>query len=218
MYRRRRLAVLLILLLVVGAGVGLTLWQPWNGSPAPASPSPSAPSSSSSAPATPDASPTEEGADEDAEETAEPGDEASSTPEPTETVSACVTSDLTVMAVTDKDSYGAGELPKLSISLSNDSDQPCLINVGTAKQEFVITSGSDVWWRSTDCQTESSDQVVQLEPGTTVTSVEPVVWDRSRSSVTTCDGSRPQALPGTYHLSVSIAGITAADSRRFALR
>jgi hypothetical protein len=63
---------------------------------------------------------------------------------------------------------------------------PCLINVGTATQSFVITSGSDTWWRSTDCQSESSDQVVQLAPGQTVSSVTPLTWDRTRSSVDTC--------------------------------
>ena len=67
-----------------------------------------------------------------------------------------------MLAVTDKDSYGGDELPKLSITISNEGDEPCLMNVGTTTQKFEITSGSDVWWRSTDCQTESSDQVVQI--------------------------------------------------------
>ena len=123
-----------------------------------------------------------------------------------------------MLAVTDKDSYGAGELPKLSITLSNTSDHPCLINVGTATQSFVITSGADTWWRSTDCQSESSDQVVQLAAGQTVSSVTPVVWDRTRSSVDTCGSSRPPAPSGYFHLQVSIGGIQAADTGMFQLR
>ncbi len=95
---------------------------------------------------------------------------------------------------------------------------PCLINVGTATQSFVITSGSDTWWRSTDCQSESSDQVVQLAGGQTVSSVSPLQWDRTRSSVDTCGSSRPQAAAGYYHLSVSIGGIQAADTKMFELR
>ena len=95
---------------------------------------------------------------------------------------------------------------------------PCLINVGTATQSFVITSGSDTWWRSTDCQSESSDQVVQLAPGQTVSSVTPLTWDRTRSSVDTCASARPQAPAGYFHLSVSIGGIEAADTKVFQLR
>lgn len=123
-----------------------------------------------------------------------------------------------MLAVTDKDAYAAGELPKLSITLSNTSDGPCLINVGTATQTFKISSGTDVWWRSTDCQSESSDQVVQLAAGQTVSSVEPLVWDRTRSSVDTCDSARPSAAAGYYHLQVSIGGIEAADTKMFQLR
>jgi len=123
-----------------------------------------------------------------------------------------------VQAVTDQDVYSAGELPKLSITLSNTSGAACLINVGTATQSFVITSGTDTWWRSTDCQSESSDQVVQLAAGQTVSSVTPLQWDRTRSSVDTCGSSRPQASPGYYHLSVSIGGIQAADTKVFELR
>lgn len=200
---------MVLVLLAIVAGVVLAIWQPWNGAPAPSASATPVVRTTSATPtaATPTPTPTE----------------TSPTPEPTTTatepaITACSTADISVQAVTDKDAYGAGELPQLSITLSNESTVPCLINVGTATQSFVITSGSDTWWRSTDCQTESSDQVVQLEAGQTVSSVTPVTWDRSRSSVETCDGARPQAPAGYFHLSVSIGGIEAADTRVFQLR
>ncbi len=196
--------MIVVALLVVAGVVALAVWQPWRTlAPPAASPSVS-PVVTSPAP-TPSAS--------------TPSPAVTPTPTPSDAVvAACSTSDITVLAVTDKDAYGAGELPQLSMTLSNESDAACLINVGTATQAFVITSGSDTWWRSTDCQTESSDQVVQLESGQTVASVVPLAWDRSRSSVDTCDGDRPQAPAGTFRLAVSIGGITAADTRRFELR
>lgn len=207
---------MLLALLVVAAAVALAIWQPWRGWATPEASAAPSPHSSATATATGTATP--EASDTVAPE---PDDTASVAPTPsgTETaIAACTTSDIAVQAVTDKDVYGAGELPQLSIMLSNTSDQPCLMNVGTAKQSFVVTSGSDTWWRSTDCQTESSDYVVQLAPGQTVSSVTPLTWDRTRSSQDTCDGSRPQAGAGTFHLQVSIGGIQAADTKMFVLR
>ena len=213
MYRRRRLVALLLALLVVAGIVALVLalWRPWQGAPAATGTPSASPSVSTSTSTTAPA------------ETAAPVEESTPAVEPTApaaspTIAACSTSGISVLAVTDKDTYSAGELPKLSITLSNTSDHPCLINVGTATQSFVITSGTDTWWRSTDCQSESSDQVVQLEAGQTVSSVTPVVWDRTRSSVDTCGSSRPPAPAGYFHLQVSIGGIQAADTGMFQLR
>lgn len=213
--------MVLLALLIVGGIVAVVAWQPWRawadaapqptaGAPASAAPSDSAaplPSGS----ATPSSTPTPQVTSSADGDTGTPaGDE----PKP----EACTTGDVTVTAVVDKGSYGTGELPELSIRLVNDTDLPCLINVGTAAQTFEITSGSDTWWRSTDCQTEPSDQVVQLDAGQTVTSAAPLVWDRTRSSVDTCDGDRQKALPGWYNLSVSIGGIGSVEPAAFTIR
>ena len=203
---------LLLAIVVVGAIVALVLalWQPWRSAAPVSTPAPSVSTSAATAPpAAPSADPSTAPADPT------PEAEASGT---APAIAACSTADITVLAVTDKDVYAAGEQPQLSITLSNNGASPCLINVGTATQSFVITSGTDTWWRSTDCQSESSDQVVQLAAGQTVSSVTPVVWDRTRSSVDTCAASRPQAPAGFFHLQVSIGGIQAADTRMFELR
>lgn len=228
-YRRRRLGVLLVLLLIVAGVVALFVWQPWRSDAA--EPPPAAPVANAGAPtdqptdpptgtdATPGADEpgdddTEVGAD-DPEGEAEPDPSTTSTGPP---LPACTTGHVTVSAVTDRSAYSAGQLPQLSIALTNDTDEACLINVGTAAQSFVITSGSDTWWRSTDCQTESSDQVVQLAAGQTVTSATPLVWDRSRSAVDTCDRDRPNARAGYYILTVAIGGIQSVEEHQFRLR
>jgi len=226
-YRRRRLAVLLLAVLIVGGIVALVVWQPWRGmtdaasssaggAPASATPAPT-PGDSSPAP-TPSGTPTPRvtsSADGDTGDAEGSGDDGAAK---ASDVPACTTADVTVTADVDKSSYGTGESPKLSITLVNDTDEPCLINVGTAAQTFEITSGTDTWWRSTDCQKEPSDQVVQLDAGKTVKSASPIVWDRTRSSVDTCDGDRQKALPGWYNLSVSIGGIASAEPASFAIR
>nr|WP_221417347.1 hypothetical protein [Microbacterium marinum] len=214
------MVVVLLALLVVGGIVALVIWQPWRSWLDAAASGPSPAPASSSAPASPtassgSASPSATSAPAEPDpESSDPADAEGDEPE----VLPCTTSDVTVSAIADKSAYGTGELPKLSIQLVNDTEFPCLMNVGTTAQAFEITSGSDTWWRSTDCQSEPSDQVVQLNGGQTVTSAEPLVWDRTRSSADDCDGQRQSALPGWYNLTVSIGGIESVEPAQFTLR
>lgn len=206
-YRRRRLAVLLLLVLVlvaVGGGVWLAIAQPWSASaPADRTPTPDA-----AAPATPTESPS---ASPDA------------SPDPSETpgIAACTAEDVTVTAVTDADAYPAEALPQLSILLANTGTRDCTLNVGSSTQIFTVSSGDDVWWRSTDCQSESSDMIVTLAAGSSVPSASPVVWDRTRSSTDTCEEqNRPRAPGGgaSYHVAVSIGGFASETPKQILLR
>ncbi len=208
-YRRRRLVVFSSLILLVAAiavGVWLFIAQPWAGAAPTATPTPSA---SSSAAPTPDAT------------TDAP--EKTASPAPTESEAApapCRATDVTVEAVTDADTYPAGALPSLSISLTNNAASACTLDVGSATQVFTVTSGDDVWWRSTDCQENPSNMVVTLEAGQNVTSATPVVWDRTRSDVSTCDQeNRPRAPGGgaSYHVEVSIGGFSGTDTAQILL-
>ena len=95
------------------------------------------------------------------------------------------------------------------------------MDVGTATQSFVVSSGNETYWRSTDCQTNSASQIVLLESGKTVSSAEPVEWDRTRSATDTCQADdRPKASAGgaSYHLNVSIGGVDSLGSAQFILR
>ena len=204
-YRRRRIvffgtAIVVLALLIVL--VWTLIARSSAGGDAP-SPSPS-PSASPSASPSPSATPPAEG----------------ETPPPAAETAACTAQDVEVKAVTDAESYAADALPQLSISLTNKSAKDCTLNVGTTTQKFTITSGSDTWWRSTDCQQNPSDMINTLKAGSTVTSAAPVTWDRTRSSVDTCgSGDRPKAPGGgaTYHLTVSIGGFDSAGSSSFIL-
>ncbi len=217
---------MLLAILVVAGIVAVVAWQPWRawadaeGSPAQAAPT-SAPASTAPAgtpiptsPAPGSPAPT---ATPGAPATTPPADDEASADDDTE-ILPCTTADVTVAATVDKSSYGTKELPKLSITLTNDAGMACLINVGTTSQRFEITSGSDTWWRSTDCQTEPSDQVVKIEAGQKVSSATPLVWDRTRSSADSCDGKRQNALPGWYNLTVSVGGIESVEPAQFTLR
>lgn len=204
-YRRRRLIVfggLILLIAALAVGIWLVIAQPWANAGAEPKPTTSATQTP-----TPEAT---------GEETPSPEPTAEETPG----AAPCAPTDVKVEATTDSDTYPAGALPELSIVLTNSGSSDCTIDVGSAKQMFTVSSGGDVWWRSSDCQENPTSQVVTLAAGQSVPSAAPVVWDRTRSDVATCDQeNRPRAPGGgaSYHVAVSIGGFEAATTRQILL-
>jgi len=211
-YRRRRIFVVIlivVLIAVIAGGVWLAIAQPWKTTattPPVASTTPATTTPASPTPATTSPAPT-----------------GSASPDPSGTpgIVACEQDDVEVAAVTDAETYAADKLPQLSIRLTSKSSVDCTLNVGSSTQKYTVTSGGDVWWRSTDCQADPSDMIVTLKAGTTVSSATPVVWDRTRSSVDTCDEKHRARAPGggaSYHVSVSIGGFDSVSSQQIILR
>jgi hypothetical protein len=190
-YRRRRLVVGLGLLAVI-AIILLIVFRPGGGDGSAASdPKPAAPAD----PAVTDA----------------PDDSATT---------ACDPAAVMVEAITDQGAYDPGVEPELSLTVTNTGTTACDLNAGTSTQVFTITSGSDVYWTSTDCQTDPADAMVTLEPGTPVSTKTPLVWDRTRSSPETCEITDREAVPGegaSYYLSVSVGGVASAGPVQFLL-
>ncbi|MDT0186492.1 hypothetical protein Q9S36_40540 [Microbacterium sp. ARD31] len=231
-YRRRRLLFVVVLLAIV-LGIWLLIAQPWRGAAAetdgPTVTGPSLLDVATSLPIPQGGTGTAEGqaADDGVESGADDGEtdaatDAEATPSPVAEPVAepCAARDITVEAVADKGAYPTGENPQLSIRLTNDGVDDCIINVGTTTQVFTITSGEDTWWRSTDCQDDPSDMFVTLAAGQSVESAEPLEWDRTRSSVDSCgrgDRARAPGSGSTYWLEVEIAGIPAIEAISFQL-
>lgn len=218
-YRRRRLVVLVALLAIAGL-VWLLVAQPWRGSAEESDPTGQRTSSQNTADSLPVPSPgqTPEPSGTGAVEGALV-EGATPTPGATPVAQECVASELTVEPVTSADTFTGDQKPQFSIELTNNGPD-CTLNVGTSAQSFTVTSGDDVWWRSTDCQSEPSDMIVLITAGQTVTSAAPLEWDRTRSAVGTCgDTTRPVAPGGgaSYHLSVEIGGIASTEPKQFLL-
>ncbi|MTE24881.1 hypothetical protein [Microbacterium sp. ZXX196] len=201
-YRRRRLVVgALALVLLAGVVVGLVFGIRWLVAAQPWQNLPFLSSDTSAVEEVPDPVPTLLPTEE-----AEPAATPSAEDEPEE----CANGALQVSAVTDQESYAAGENPQISLELTNVGSVDCVLNVGTSQQRFEIVSGSDTWWRSTDCQSGSADQWVTLAAGQTVSSTSPITWDRTRSATDTCDAEdRPAAVGGgaTYALTVRLGEV-----------
>lgn len=221
-YRRRRI-VLLLALLAIAATVWLLIAQPWAGTasePEAAGDEPKGQNTASALPVPAEQQSTPDPSGTGAVEGSVPdGETPTATPGATPVAAPCVARDIDVKAVTGKDTYAGDEKPQFSITLTNNGDD-CTLNVGTSGQSFTVTSGSDTWWRSTDCQSEPSDMVVLITAGQTVSSAAPLEWDRTRSAVGTCDDpTRPRAPGGgsSYHLAVEIGGISSTQAQQFLL-
>ena len=125
---------------------------------------------------------------------------------------ACAAGAVEVTAATDKTSYAAGENPQITLTLTNVSSAACTINAGTTQQEYLITSGEELYWNSTDCQTAATDAPVILEPNDPK-STAPIVWDRTRSAPTTCEADRAKVPAGgaSYHLNINFGDLKSND-------
>lgn len=191
-YLRRRIFVLVVLLAVVAAVV-LIVVKPGSSGGAATNPKVEVPGEVTAA---------EQEADD--EKSGEPSE--------------CRAKDLAVEAITDRESYAAGEKPKLSLSVTNVGKKTCTADLGTAAMVFAITSGSDQVWLSTDCQEKPDHRVVLLEPDKRL-ATEAIEWDRTRSSTETCDVPRdPVTADGaSYHLRVSAAGVESDETAQFLL-
>ncbi|MCU1482944.1 MAG: hypothetical protein JWQ19_3730 [Subtercola sp.] len=239
-YRRRRLVVLLGVLAVVVV-VLLVILRPGSGKAETAAPATATPGATDAAgvlpSATPGATPAPAASDASASTGAPGTGDAGVTPSaapsaaatdapapaasetPADGSAACAAGNVTVTAITDANDYSSGNLPMLSFSIVNTGSQPCTINAGTSQQVYTITSGTETYWLSTDCQTGATDTLAMLEPGKTITST-PFAWNRTRSSKDSCASTSPPTVPAggaAYHLSVSVDGIASTQSAQFIL-
>jgi hypothetical protein len=208
-YRRRRLVIGVGLLAIVIAVV-LIIVRPGSASPAP-TPTPTATVAPIVTPAA----------------------TSSATPSPTPTVvkvdvsklPACDPNVMQVKAFVDgttAQAYGSTAKPQLSLSVTNSGAQECFFNVGTNSQVFTITSGSETYWKSTDCQSGATETLAIFKPGQTETSA-PIAWNRVLSpsrSGGTCDAKSP-AVPAkgaSYFLSTTVGGVDSGNRAQIILQ
>ena len=143
---------------------------------------------------------------------------SSSTPAASKDGAACLPSNIKLEAITDKTTYAASEKPLISMKITNTGTAACSMNLGSTQQELKITSGSETYWDSKDCQTGAVDAPTVLKAGQAL-STPTITWDRTRSSTTTCSASRPPVTAGgaSYHLTVKVGDITSKDTAQFLL-
>jgi hypothetical protein len=134
------------------------------------------------------------------------------TADPAADAPACDNEDLTVTAAADKASYSAEEIPSLSFTITNEGSEDCMVTAGSDVQVYQISSGDEVYWDSTKCQTDPVPAVALIKAGENLAGG-PITWNRTRSNV--CDGSAKAVPAGdvTYVFTVSVNGVTSDDVR-----
>ena len=132
--------------------------------------------------------------------------------------STCSKDQIDLTPVVDKTAYGPTEDPKIAMSIKNTGSNSCHMDLGSSQQVLTISSGEEQYWSSKDCQTGGTNQDVTIKAGQTLTTPA-IAWDRTRSSTSTCDSSRPSVTGGgaSYHLQVAVGNIESKDSVQFIL-
>ncbi|UXN26725.1 hypothetical protein N8D74_07550 [Curtobacterium flaccumfaciens] len=133
--------------------------------------------------------------------------------------STCTKDQIVLTPVLDKSAYGPTEDPKIAMSIKNSGTNSCHMDLGSAQQVLTISSGQEQYWSSKDCQTGGTNQEVTIKSGQTLTTPA-IAWDRTRSSTSTCDSSRPAVTAGgaSYHLQVAVGNLESKTSVQFILQ
>jgi len=135
---------------------------------------------------------------------------------------ACDPGKLELTANTDKSEYQHDETVQLTLTVTNNSSKDCVIAAGTDQQVFTVQSpsgnGEEVYWTSTDCQTDATPQNVVLKAGVPVSSAA-ITWDRHRSKAGDCDPAAIAARPvvgsggASFDLVVQLGDLTSQPKR-----
>ncbi|WP_432573564.1 hypothetical protein [Kineococcus sp. SYSU DK005] len=185
-WRRRLVAVLVLLLLVAAVALGVRALLPGASSEQVAARlDPRLVSPTLGAVADPTDSPT-------ATSSGSPTDSPTAAAE----VEPCAGGDLEVVLTSDAPAYGPGETPKLTLTVKNVGRSTCSAEIGSAVRSFAVedASGARVW-SSTDCQSSSSAQSYDIEPGAWRTMS--TAWSRQRSAAG-CPDDQLAAEAGMY--------------------
>ncbi|WP_432506543.1 hypothetical protein [Kineococcus arenarius] len=196
-WRRRLVAVLLLVLLGVAAALGVRALLPEASSQQavahldPEQVSPTLGAGTPSAQATATSSPSATTATSSAPATVQP----------------CSRDALEVALTSEATAYGPGVTPRFVLTVRNTSETTCSAEVGSAVRSFAVldASGEQVW-SSADCQSSTSSQVYELEPGDSRSMR--TTWSRQRSAAGCPDG-QPVAEAGTYTVRGSWNDVTA---------
>lgn len=116
-------------------------------------------------------------------------------PKPRKPGEPCEENDLVLNLQGRQETYAGRAKPNFMLTLVNTGPVMCTADVGPRTMEIRITSGSDRVWSTSDCISGEGVELRKMERG--IPYVRSLDWDRRRSS-DNCQGTRADAMPGTY--------------------
>jgi hypothetical protein len=136
-----------------------------------------------------------------------PAPTTSASTSPTATaVAACDPSVLKLVMSTGIDVYPTGQSPKLIATFTNSGTVSCTLDLRPSQQVWTVSSGADQIWATTGCTKAAGLKGKQETITAGGTKTVSAVWDGHRIDPGCAEGD--VALPGTYHLHGTLAGVT----------
>jgi hypothetical protein len=126
----------------------------------------------------------------------------------------CVPPALALGITADSADVAAGVMPTFTVTITNAGSTQCVVDAGDLQREVLVVSGTDRVWSSKDCASGSPARSLLLAPGMTDTTQ--LAWNRIRSAAG-CPSGLPAPKPGTYQVTVALAG-TSGGPTVFRLR
>lgn len=96
----------------------------------------------------------------------------------------------------------AGSRVDVPITITNTGQVPCLLDVGNASLQVVVTSGEDTVWTTAQCPAGRDERQLLLATGAVEETV--ISWSGRRSAAD-CPNDTREARAGTYRVQVSLA-------------
>jgi hypothetical protein len=122
----------------------------------------------------------------------------------------CTDSMIGVTAEIDPAQHRVGQRPTLRLVVTNISDQPCVRDLDSARQEIVVWSlDGERLWSSNDCVNGSTVDLRTLVPGQPVAFA--VSW-AGRTSAPGCVRQRTVVPAGRYHILSRVDNVVSAST------
>lgn len=109
----------------------------------------------------------------------------------------CDDKDIEVTVSTDAETYAPEELPEITFTVENVSNDTCSRDVGQGANELQVTSGGSQVWSSDDCSPGGDEDLDNLKPGDRF--VQTVTWART-ASAEGCPTPEEPASAGAYQV------------------
>ena len=138
---------------------------------------------------------------------------------------ACAPEDLSVVGIvanaagSSQSAFAANINPYFGYQITNNSAADCTFDVGALNTFYKVTSGTETIWTSEQCDRTTLSSLPMVLKAGQMSATPLSEWFRVYSSVEGC-GSEQNKVKGegaSYHLDVTVSGVSAKDTVQFLL-